>query len=183
MAQENDVHCQSTSCCSSSEIEHWTKLEKGRIKVNVDAILFAHLDAYGIGWVVRSDEGACLAAFHHSWCGTVQPLLAKALGLKEVLSWIHKSCLIDIDIEFDSIVLVQAVIGSSQLYSPFGLIFQDCKDLLSLCKYVSLLTFKRSMNKTNHFLARSSYSNSGCVVRIVDIPDELQCILLANLAC
>ncbi|XP_062113926.1 uncharacterized protein LOC133824926 [Humulus lupulus] len=80
MAQENSVQWQSTHSGSVSEIVHWTKPKHGRIKINVDITLFANRGSFGVGWVVRNDEGLCIDAFNVRGVAWSNQLLLRPWG-------------------------------------------------------------------------------------------------------
>lgn len=136
--------------------ELWTKPVEGRFKINVDAALFQQDGFFGSGGVVRDSQGLLVAA--HCWRreGVVQPDIAEAVGLKEVLGWIKNSGWLWADVEMDSLVVVHAVRSSIVMKSVFGLLIEDCKRLLAELPNVCLHFVKRSANRVAHLLARIS---------------------------
>ena len=67
-------------------IIHWKPLQAGWFKYNVDGIVFDTVGKVSFGWVMRNDNGSFCAACIGSSFGPANALLAKALGMREVLS-------------------------------------------------------------------------------------------------
>ncbi|XP_060961034.1 uncharacterized protein LOC133031530 [Cannabis sativa] len=84
----------------------------------------------------------------------VSPEIAEVVGVKEALSWIKLRNLYDVEIETDSLVVVQAINGSVQMPSQFGLLIQDCQMLLSALHNVFISFVKRSANKVAYCIVR-----------------------------
>lgn len=119
--------------------------------------------------------------------GRVEPHLAEAVGVKEVLSWIkskattfNQELVPHISVQIDCLIVVQALSSSISLLSPFGLIIQECRRLLETLSNVSVSFIKRSGNKAANWLARSSCSSPGRISVGDLVPLELKNILLAD---
>ncbi|KAM6547674.1 hypothetical protein CsatB_019350 [Cannabis sativa] len=111
--------------------EHWTKPLLTKFKINVDGAIFERETRFGFGFIVRDSAGRLIHAGCGSKLGAVSPEIAEVVGMKEVLSCIKRMNVADVEIETDSLVTVQAINGSVQMPSQFGLIVQDCRLLLS----------------------------------------------------
>uniref|UniRef100_A0A803NPV8 Reverse transcriptase domain-containing protein n=1 Tax=Cannabis sativa TaxID=3483 RepID=A0A803NPV8_CANSA len=105
--------------------EHWVKPVLTKFKINVDGALFESENRFGIGCIIRNGEAKMVEAFSKSRVGRVSPEIAEVIGVKEALSWIKQKDLSDVEIETDSLVVVQAINGSVQMSSQFGLLIQD----------------------------------------------------------
>uniref|UniRef100_A0A803NW84 RNase H type-1 domain-containing protein n=1 Tax=Cannabis sativa TaxID=3483 RepID=A0A803NW84_CANSA len=137
--------------------EHWTKLVSTKFKINVDGAIFAAENRFGIGFLLRDTNGKLIEVFSSSKFGVVSPEIAEIMGVKEALSWIKTKALTEVEIETDSLVVVQAINGSGQMPSQFGLLVQDCRLLLSELHKVFLSFVKRYANRAAHCIARQSY--------------------------
>ncbi|XP_062089021.1 uncharacterized protein LOC133795583 [Humulus lupulus] len=66
--------------------EHWSTPGGNKIKINIDAAVFPDLNTFGYGWVVRDASATLLSAHTVSKVGNIDPILAEAIGVREVLS-------------------------------------------------------------------------------------------------
>ncbi|KAM6582205.1 hypothetical protein CsatB_009207 [Cannabis sativa] len=141
----------------------FANVEKGmsigvrQLKINVDAVTFADRNKFGYGWVLRDSGGHILQSRSGSWNGCVNPALAEAFGVKEVLSWIKESKLSHVTVESDSLITVQAFRSSMNTNSPFSCCIAECKRIISNLNHVCLCFVKRSANRVAHGLARVSW--------------------------
>lgn len=86
-----------------------------RVKVNTDAELFENPDRYSYAFIarnhegelVRNHEGELVEARSKCCASIVTPVLAEEMGVREVLSWIKMKQQCNVDIETDSLELVQ----------------------------------------------------------------------------
>uniref|UniRef100_A0A803NQC8 RNase H type-1 domain-containing protein n=1 Tax=Cannabis sativa TaxID=3483 RepID=A0A803NQC8_CANSA len=138
----------------SSGREHWVKPVLTKFKINVDGALFDSENRFGIGCIIRNGEAKMVEAFSKSKIGKVSPEIAEVIGMKEALSWIKQKDLSDVEIETDSLVVVQAINGSVQMPSQFGLLIQDCQSLLSELNNVFVSFVKRSANRATNQTSR-----------------------------
>ncbi|KAM7504776.1 hypothetical protein LguiB_003680 [Lonicera macranthoides] len=72
----------------SLHVIKWSKPIQGKFKCNVDAAVFSSTDNIGFGGIVRNHLGAMLGAINGTLCAPADPLLAEALGCREVLRWL-----------------------------------------------------------------------------------------------
>lgn len=63
----------------------------------------------GFGWVLRNYKTEFCTARNGSCAGPVDALLAEALSLLEVLSWLKRQSVFPVVIEFDALELVLAL--------------------------------------------------------------------------
>ncbi|XP_060965660.1 uncharacterized protein LOC133034570 [Cannabis sativa] len=155
----------------------WKKPALHTTKVNVDGAIFADERRYGFGCIARGADGKIIEAFSGSRFGVVGPEIAEVIGVKEALSWIKRKGWSKVEIETDSLVVVQAVTGSVQMPSQFGFLVQDCRNLLSCISHVSLHFVKRSANRAAHCLARASCYHLDRIVSEHTAPLELKSIV------
>ncbi|XP_019196332.1 PREDICTED: uncharacterized protein LOC109190316 [Ipomoea nil] len=108
----------------------WQKPKPRWLKLNVDAALDTGSGKMGLGWVLRDDHGGFLAAACMPWIGLFSPREAKALAIREALSWCKRKSLEFLHVETDSLLVVQGL-SSHEFVSSFDLLLADVKDLLS----------------------------------------------------
>ena len=159
--------------------EQWTPPVENGIKVNVDGAIFSELGRFGFGYIARNHTGQVLRTSNRSCIGSVQPEIAEVMGIKEALSWIAHSDWVNVQVETDSWVCVQAISSQLSLPSPFGYLVSDCQRLLEKLPFVSLCCIKRSANKAAHCLARSSCFLAEHSVQ-GNVPSELYAIIMAD---
>ncbi|KAM6582269.1 hypothetical protein CsatB_009271 [Cannabis sativa] len=161
--------------------EHWTKPFLTKFKINVDGAIFERETRFGFGFLARDLAGRLIHAGCGSKLGAVSPEIAEAVGMKEVLSWIKRMNIADVEVETDSLVTVQAINGLVQMPSQFGLIVQDCRLLLSELQNVFISFVKRSANRAAHCLARQSCFMSDCMFDEFSAPSNLISIVRDDL--
>ncbi|KAM6593434.1 hypothetical protein CsatA_001137 [Cannabis sativa] len=157
--------------------EHWVKPIETKFKMNVDGAIFEPENRFGFGCILRNGEAKLVEAFSQSKVGRVSPEIAEVVGVKEALSWIKAKNLSDVEIETDSLVVVQAINGSVQMPSQFGLLIQDCQRLLSDLNNVFISFLKRSANRAAHCIARRSCFMSDCIYDELSAPSDLLSIV------
>ncbi|XP_060965224.1 uncharacterized protein LOC115719983 [Cannabis sativa] len=157
--------------------EHWTKPIFTKFKINVDGALFKAENRFGFGFIVRDKDGKLVEAVSSSKTGVVSPEIVEVVGMKEALSWIKTKHLTEVEIETDSLVAVQAINGSVQMPSQFGLLVQDCRLLLSELQNVFISFIKRYANRVAHCIARQSCFMSNCMFDEFSAPSDLLSIV------
>ncbi|XP_062075810.1 uncharacterized protein LOC133779929 [Humulus lupulus] len=165
--------------------EQWSPPTENKIKVNCDAALFASPQSFSFSCIARDFRGQMLEAIVKNVRGSVSPEVAEALGIKEALSWIKTNRWNNVEVESDCLIAVQAIRSSSILYSYFGRLITDCRNLLLELKsqFVSIKFVKRSANTVAHYLARTTCIASDRHLFASHIPSELQTVLLNDLKC
>ncbi|XP_060972588.1 uncharacterized protein LOC133038444 [Cannabis sativa] len=101
----------------SKDLEHWRKPIVHKYKINVDGAIFEAENCFGVGIVIRDQAGHLVEAVSTSKVGVVTPKIDEVIGVKEALSWIKNHNLSDVEIETDSLVVVQAINGEVQMPS------------------------------------------------------------------
>ncbi|XP_062076043.1 uncharacterized protein LOC133780188 [Humulus lupulus] len=161
--------------------EHWSAPGGNKIKINVDAAVFPDLHKFGYGWVVRDASANLISAHTASKVGSIDPTLAEAIGVREVLSWIKATELTNVVVETDSLVTVQACRSTVKMHSTFGFCIDECRTLISSLHDVSLCFVKRSANRVAHHLARASCLNAGCSYSSASASSNLIDVILLDL--
>ncbi|XP_043812710.1 uncharacterized protein LOC110614869 [Manihot esculenta] len=123
----------STSCTNVvSVLTVWSPPPQGWIKVNIDASLNSQRSSLGFGCVVRDANGRFIAAKAGCFCSQMEVKCAEAVAFREALSWIKECGWDRVLFESDAQVLIVSINNTSlDDLSPFDLLVQDCKLLLS----------------------------------------------------
>ncbi|KAM6573036.1 hypothetical protein CsatB_012436 [Cannabis sativa] len=165
---------------SREDLEHWVKPVMGKIKVNVDGAIFASDGRFGAAGVARDSQGRFIEGFTVLRVGCVDSAMAELVGVKEALSWIKRKHWGPVDLETDSLVVVQAVQSTVEIPSPFGLQVAVCRSLLADLPLLSINFVKRSVNKAAHCLARSSCLYPDRIFSEDDVPPDFLSIVVAE---
>ncbi|XP_062100071.1 uncharacterized protein LOC133805941 [Humulus lupulus] len=138
-----------------------------------------------LGFVTQEDgsNGQLIEAIARNARGSVSPEVAEAIGIKEALSWIKSNRWCNVEVEFDSLLAVQAIRGTSVLYSYFGRVITECRTLLTelQSQFVSIKFVKRSANTVAHYLARTTCIASDRHLFASHVSSELKAVLLQDL--
>ncbi|XP_074363333.1 uncharacterized protein LOC141703795 [Apium graveolens] len=86
----------------------WRRPDLGWLVCNVDAAVFKTGGRSSFGCVLRNDQGHFVAGYGGFWTGIVDPKVAEALTFKEALSWLKRKGISCVNIELDSLAVVQA---------------------------------------------------------------------------
>uniref|UniRef100_A0A803NTK3 RNase H type-1 domain-containing protein n=1 Tax=Cannabis sativa TaxID=3483 RepID=A0A803NTK3_CANSA len=146
--------------------------------INVDGAIFEAESRFGVGVVIRDYTEKLIEVVSISKSGVVRPEIAEVIGVKEALSWIKKHSYSDVEIETDSLVVVQAIDGEVYMPSQFGMLVQDCRLMVSSLNYVVNSFVKRSANRAAHCVARQSCFMSGCIFSELNAPSDLLSIVM-----
>ena len=123
--------------------EQWRPPSDQGIKVNVDAAIFTNTQQFRSGFVARYDNGLLIEGGTQLWCGRIDPILAEAVGMREVLSWIKAKHWNKVYVESDCLALVQALRSNVDMISSFGRVISACRALLLDLPNVSISFVKR----------------------------------------
>ena len=126
----------------------------GWLKCNVDAGIFRSEGRVSFGGVIRDSGGGFIAVKCQSFPGSFHPHEAKALAVREALSWIKHLQLSKIIIEIDCLNVYSALISQSASPNGFGLIIADCRVIAQLIGKVRFSFVRRSVNAAAHSVAR-----------------------------
>uniref|UniRef100_A0A803PSJ2 RNase H type-1 domain-containing protein n=1 Tax=Cannabis sativa TaxID=3483 RepID=A0A803PSJ2_CANSA len=165
---------------SDDGAELWTKPANNYIKINIDAALFHHEDSYGFGIVARDDLGKLIEARTCYKAGNYSAEVVEELGIKEALSWIKSNNWQKVEVETDSLLVVQAIRSDHNMSSTFGLITKDCHALLLSLTDVNLCFIKRSANQVAHAVARHARFLPGCSIFEYNVWPDLQALLYSE---
>lgn len=119
--------------------ERWHLPRLDKIKINTDAAIFEDSSRFSYAMVVRSNTGEFVEARSRCTQGRVAPELAKAMGIREALSWIKQSQVSGVELETDCLQIVQAIRSSVPCYSYLGRVVEECRTLLASLKDQNVL--------------------------------------------
>lgn len=117
----------------------WVKPQEAIIKITVDAATFNEHDFSGAGLVARDARGELIQAKIVGLQGVYSVEMAEVMTIKEALSWIKHKSWQQVEVEFDCLVAVQALIRSKVLDQ----IVEDCGGMLQELNKTSLFFIKR----------------------------------------
>ena len=158
----------------------WKPPAMGRVKINYDGAVFNKTGEAGIGVIIRNPQGVVMASlsqripFPHSveaveaTAARVAVQLAYDLGFKEV------------EVEGDSINIVQALSQTEPNYTLYGHIINDTKFTSQLLVSVHFLHVKREGNKVAHSLAKRARCNQPFQVWMEFVPPDIVPILYSD---
>ena len=107
-----------------------------------------------MGGMVCTTEGDVVAALTRCYAYLVDPPIAEAICIREVLSWLKSLGIDNFTIASDSLQSVQAINSQNSDDSYFGIVISDCRNLMSTFNSVSLKFITRDSNLFAHKLAR-----------------------------
>ncbi|KAF2312495.1 hypothetical protein GH714_034875 [Hevea brasiliensis] len=136
----------------------WKPPDVGHVKCNFDAVLNHSSRTAGYGAVIQNSDGQWVMGKATRLVRTSDPILAEALGFKEVLSWLKGLALSNVQVESDCLQVVNAIHGSLLDFSYFGLLINDGKALLQELVNVSITFIKQSANQSAHTTIRLALS-------------------------
>ena len=109
----------------------------------MDAALFSNRGMTGFGCVLRGPNGDFIFAKAVSVCLWLQPHEAKAMSVREALTWLKQGNISNVIVEMDSKMVYNALIAQTFANSPFGMLIEDSRDLVSKLDNVSFSLVKR----------------------------------------
>lgn len=124
--------------------------------MTADAATFSKHNAYGFSLIACDSRGELVQAKTGFKQGNVSGAFAETVAIKEALSWIKDMDWPRVQLESDSLVIIQAIRSKIQMLSPLGSLVHNCRELLNDSN-TSLFFIKRSANMAAHASASYSY--------------------------
>ena len=128
----------------------------GSLEINVDAASFNEASTHSFAGIARDHEWAFVEGFSVCRTGVVSPELGEVMGVWEALSWIKRRKWVQIVIETNSLLVVQALRSSLSIDSYFGWIIDEGKVLWKDLIFVLIIFVKHYANGTAHALTKTS---------------------------
>lgn len=101
------------------------------LKLNIVATQFSDTMETGIGLILRDDTGVFVSCRVARFSGSFRADEAELLGLYEGLVWVQELGLHKIELEMDSLAVVNAIQCRSVDHTTFGNLIRDCLDLIN----------------------------------------------------
>jgi ribonuclease HI len=127
----------------------WSLPPKGTLKLNVDAHCLSD-GRWGIGLLLRGDDGDCVGAFTTMVKGGEDVTMAEALGLREAQQTVNRLKLHNVAIEMDAKRVVDAILQKSYPKVYWGRVAKSCEDWFGKNQSVSLRWVSREANAAAH---------------------------------
>lgn len=101
------------------------------------------------------------------------------MGIRVALSWFKEREMHRVVIETNCLVVIQAIRGTVPMSSYFGVIIQECRNLLvdMKDKGIVLKFVKRSVNSLAHSFVSCSYSLADRIWKANDVSPEIVHVL------
>ncbi|KAL0016440.1 hypothetical protein SO802_003509 [Lithocarpus litseifolius] len=165
---------------TTSRTKHWVPPLPGKYKVNIDAAVFKEQGCCGVGVVIRNDKGQLMGAMskrvEFPW-GALEAE-AKAAKMGVCLAW--DLGLKDIEVEGDSLLVAQALKGSTPPALPILKIVEGVKRYLRKFSSWTVVHTRRINNVAAHLLAKSARNVSDCVIWVEDTPPFIEMQILKD---
>ncbi|KAM7484997.1 hypothetical protein LguiA_001006 [Lonicera macranthoides] len=142
----------------------WIKLSIGTLKCNVDASICSDPIGMEYGGVIRDENGQFVVVVQGAFAGHFSPLIAEAVGLREVLTWIKDQGTHLVTIEFDGNLLIDALNSDDDIMSSVCIFVNDCKALVRAIYHCSVSFIYRLANSITHSIVRVAGSELGRTV-------------------
>ncbi|KAK9986551.1 hypothetical protein SO802_031502 [Lithocarpus litseifolius] len=123
-------------------------------KINVDAAVFAEMNASGFGVVVRNERAEVLASLVAKGPPVQNSEEAELLACRKALEFAVDAGFMDVVLEGDSLNVMQAISTGRANRSRLGHIYEDIQCLAAGFRSYSVSFVKRSANGVAHALAR-----------------------------
>lgn len=145
---------------SNGVVARWLSPTERRWKLNFDGAIHMNDGKWGIGVVIRGEEGEFKAAVASGQQGAIDVIVGEALALRPGLLMAVALGFLDIEVETDSMLLVNAINLDKLLRSYLGLIYKEIHELSQVAKVVSLAFKPRKCNEVANGLAQVGCSLS-----------------------
>jgi ribonuclease HI len=156
-----------------SDVIKWKPPVEGRYKVNYDGAIFRNTNEAGLGVIIRNARGEVMGSlcqrvpFPHS----IEAVEASAARC--AIQFAKDLGLMEIDLEGDSKIVVDALLLSGPCITFYGHIIEDIKLIArGLCS-VHFQHVKRDGNNLAHLLAKRARLNKSLEVWLESVPPEL----------
>uniref|UniRef100_A0A803PH14 Reverse transcriptase zinc-binding domain-containing protein n=1 Tax=Cannabis sativa TaxID=3483 RepID=A0A803PH14_CANSA len=157
---------------ASNYLNQWRVAQNSNNELLFTAV-FSDNYTFGVGFVARDSNGFLVEGGTKLFHGSIFPVVAEEIGVREALSWIKDHSWLIVVLEKDRLSIVQVIRSSVVMLSLFGKVISDFKVLLSILRNVSFHFVKRSANVAAHSFARASISHTDRLFNLDTIPVEL----------
>lgn len=158
----------------------WTPPPPSLFKINVDGALSKSSGSIGIGVVIRDDAGWVVAALCKRIHAPLGPLELEAKAFEAGFLLARDIDLQDIVLERDSLVIVRALCGLSNLPSSVDALCLGMQLLSSDFHSVTVSHVRREGNKPAHILAKYALSIDDSIVWMEESPSCVEQALIQD---
>jgi hypothetical protein len=120
----------------STSNQGWSRPEPRQVKVNVDGLFNADSHAGSTEAIIRDYEGKFVASCTLFLPNVASAAAAEAIAMREGLSLANHLGCNNVQVESDSIEIVQACMGEESWWGDSSAIFADCIDLAIIIENV-----------------------------------------------
>ncbi|KAL8096143.1 hypothetical protein AgCh_037190, partial [Apium graveolens] len=128
IAQKNKQPSRYPNLVEGDGNELWVAPQIEYMKISADAALFSEYNASVLALIARDDHGDLVKARTQYLPGMVSSIMAEALAIKEVLSWIKSKGWRKVVVESDCLTAIQAIRSKTPMVSPLGKIATNLPD-------------------------------------------------------
>lgn len=158
----------------SSTIQHpcnWKPPPSSRFKkLNFDAAIFKEVDATGMGAIIRNENGEVMASLSVKGPPVTYSEEAEILACRRTVEFAMDCGFLELVVEGDNQLVMDALRLEKSLLSRVGHIFQDVLCLLKGLRWSQVQFTRRSANTGAHALARHAKNVSHEVIWMEDSP-------------
>jgi ribonuclease HI len=159
-------------------IARWLRPTQCHFKVNYDGATFRNSDEAGLGVVIQDNTGQALATLSQKIKYPFSIEATEALAARRAVQFAIELGLREAEFEGDSTTITEALISGSYNQAVFGAIIEDTRSLARIMHSHFFSHVKHSGNVVAHTLARRAQLCSIPVVRMGNVPTDLESFLL-----
>ncbi|GAA0152030.1 hypothetical protein LIER_37404 [Lithospermum erythrorhizon] len=137
----------------------WHRPTQGNLKLNIDGSY--KLGDAGLGGILRNCQGEFIGAVNF-FCKATSPLHSEMLAALKVLQWCFDQGYQNLEVESDSLSLVQMIASQNYHWSTYNLMKEVTNLLLSTKSKITHI--KREQNKAADMLAREAMNLKGSLI-------------------
>jgi ribonuclease HI len=158
-------------------VVRWQRPSQCCFKVNYDGAIFKNSDEAGLGIVIRDMTGQAIATLSQKIKYPQSVEAMEALAARRAVQFTIELGLREAEFEGDSTIITEALIRGSYNQAAFGPIIEDARCLTRMMHIIFFSHVKRSGNIVAHTLARRAQFCSIPVIRMGNVPSELESLL------
>jgi ribonuclease HI len=155
----------------------WKPPSQCRFKVNYDGATFQNSDEAGLGVVIRDNTGQAIATLSQKIKYPHSVEATEALAARRAVQFAIDLGLREAEFEGDSTTITEALISGSYNQAVFGPIIEDARSLKRMMHNHLFSHVKHSGNVVAHTLARRAQFCSIPIIRMGNVPIELESLL------
>ncbi|XP_073017958.1 uncharacterized protein [Primulina eburnea] len=137
----------------------WKPPASCALKLNVDVAVNEVRHQFGIGGVIRDNQGRLLLAFGKQINQPISVVYGELLAIREGIILLYDRGFSDVQVATDSQLAVQAVTTNQEDLGYIGFCVADIRERLKTPVISEIIHVRSSTNKVAHNLARFSFSS------------------------